>query len=113
MYNSFLGNLVKYCAIIKYFLNKKKMVFGLIFRPIPVAILPIIQDLFFLVKNNLTMAELLINIKELRQIIRLKKVGISNKKVADLLHLSRYARCDEIISLSEVVDLSVFFVGQQ
>jgi hypothetical protein len=47
------------------------------------------------------MAELRINIKELRQIIRLKKEGISNRKVADMLHLSRKARCDEIISLSE------------
>jgi orotate phosphoribosyltransferase-like protein len=50
------------------------------------------------------MAGLRINIKELRQIIRLKKEGISNRKVADMLHLSRNARCDEIISLSEEFD---------
>ena len=35
------------------------------------------------------MAGLRINIMELRQIIRLKKEGISNRKVADMLHLSR------------------------
>ena len=40
------------------------------------------------------MAGLRINIMELRQIIRLKKEGISNRKVADMLHLSRNARCD-------------------
>jgi len=65
---------------------------------------PIIHDLFILVKKTLTMAGLRINIKELRQIIRLKKEGISNRKVADMLHLSRNARCDEIISLSEEGD---------
>ena len=47
------------------------------------------------------MAGLRNNIMELRQIIRLKKEGISNRKVADMLHLSRNARFDEIISLSE------------
>ena len=35
------------------------------------------------------MAGLRINIMELRQIIRLKKEGISNRKVADMLHLRR------------------------
>ena len=67
----------------------------------PVAIVPIIHDLFILVKKTLTMAGLRNNIMELRQIIRLKKEGISNRKVADMLHLSRNARFDEIISLSE------------
>jgi len=35
------------------FIKLKKMVFGLIFRPIPVAIVPIIHDLFILVKKNI------------------------------------------------------------
>jgi hypothetical protein len=47
------------------------------------------------------MAVLRINIMELSQIIRLKKEGISNRKVANMLHLSCNARFDEIISLCE------------
>ena len=66
------------------------------------AIVPIIHVIYLSSsKKTLTMAELRINIMELRQIIRLKKEGISNRKVADMLHLSRNARFDEIISLCE------------
>ena len=35
------------------FIKLKKMVLGLIFRPIPVAIVPIIHDLFILFKKNI------------------------------------------------------------
>ncbi|MFZ4377842.1 MAG: IS21 family transposase, partial [Saprospiraceae bacterium] len=48
-----------------------------------------IHDLVILVKKTLTMAGLRINIMELRQIIRLKKEGNSNRKVADMLKISR------------------------
>jgi hypothetical protein len=44
------------------------MVLGLIFRPIPVAIVPIMHDLFILFKKILTMVGLIINVMELRQI---------------------------------------------
>jgi transposase len=50
---------------------------------------PNIHDVVILVKKTLTMAGLRINIMELRQLIRLKKEGISNRKVAELLQLSR------------------------
>ena len=51
--------------------------------------MPNIHDVVILVKKTLTMAGLRINIMELRQLIRLKKEGISNRKVAELLQLSR------------------------
>ena len=44
------------------------MVLGLIFRPIPVAIVPIIHDLFILFKKTLTMAGLRFITMELIQI---------------------------------------------
>jgi hypothetical protein len=45
--------------------------------------MPFIHDLVILVKKTLTMAGLRINIMELRQIIRLKKEGNSNRKDAE------------------------------
>jgi transposase len=61
----------------------------MIFGTIPVAIVPLFHDVIIIVKKTLTMAGTRINIMELRQLIRLKKEGISNRKIAEMLRVSR------------------------